>query len=131
MIPHHLERGYEFTKDKNFPPTDAHKMAMLSFFATSELLKCTPRKGWVIRGIEEPESVADHMYQMGLICLAYPWVGTLTTLSQLMLTKVQKSEDERAKAVEMAIVHDAPEALAGDITPSDGLSRGKYAKSLC
>ncbi|KAH8751660.1 hypothetical protein F5883DRAFT_577736 [Diaporthe sp. PMI_573] len=113
MIPHHLERGYEFTKDKNFPPTDAHKMAMLSFFATSELLKCTPRKGWVIRGIEEPESVADHMYQMGLICLAYPW----------------KSEDERAKAVEMAIVHDAPEALAGDITPSDGLSReAKYVR---
>ncbi|KAH8762060.1 hypothetical protein F5883DRAFT_464295 [Diaporthe sp. PMI_573] len=80
---------------------------MLSFFATSELLKCTRRKGWVIRGIEEPESVADHMYQIGLICLAYPW----------------RSEDERAKAIEMAIVHNAPEALARNITPSDGVSR--------
>lgn len=49
-------------------------MMMLSFFTASEILKNTPRKGWVIRGIQDGESVAEHMYQMGLICLAYPWV---------------------------------------------------------
>lgn len=49
-------------------------MANFDFFATSELLKRTKRKGWVIRGVDDPESVADHMFQMSLICLAYPWV---------------------------------------------------------
>lgn len=52
-------------------------MAMLLFFANTESLKTTQRKGWVIRGIENGESVADHMHKMGLICLAYPWVSTI------------------------------------------------------
>ncbi|KAK5633381.1 hypothetical protein RRF57_009095 [Xylaria bambusicola] len=61
-------------------------MAMISFFATSEVLKKTQRKGWAIRGIENPESVAAHMYQMGLICLAYPWVKPKSCLTHPMLT---------------------------------------------
>lgn len=35
----------------------------------------------------------------------------------------QFEESERLRAVQMAVVHDAGEAIVGDITPSDGVSR--------
>lgn len=55
-------------------------MATLLFFANLESLKTTRRKGWVIRGIEDGESVADHMYKMAMICIAYPWVSILFSI---------------------------------------------------
>lgn len=47
---------------------------MDDFLATIGALKDLPRRGWVKRGIPHPESVADHMYHMAMICLTYPWV---------------------------------------------------------
>ena len=29
----------------------------------------TPRTGWVKRGVDKPESIADHMYRMGIMSL--------------------------------------------------------------
>lgn len=31
--------------------------------------QATKRAGWVKRGVQEPESIADHMYRMGLMAL--------------------------------------------------------------
>ncbi|OIW24955.1 hypothetical protein CONLIGDRAFT_636080 [Coniochaeta ligniaria NRRL 30616] len=70
-------------------------------------LKGIPRQGWVQRDVPVPESVAGHMYQMAMMCITYPW----------------DNESDRARAVEMALVYDAPEAIAGDVTPSDGVSK--------
>lgn len=82
-------------------------MAMIPFLRTLEVLKNTPRRGWILKGVADPESIADHMYNMSIICLAYPWTN----------------EAQRTRAVEMAIVHDMGECIVGDIAPADGISR--------
>lgn len=37
---------------------------------------------------------------------------------------IQFDNDVRTRAVHMALIHDMGEALIGDITPSDGISKG-------
>lgn len=59
------------------------------------------------RDVNDPESVADHMYRMSLMALIAPDVPGL----------------DRNKCIKMAIVHDIAEALIGDITPLDGVSK--------
>ncbi|KAI1130979.1 adenylate kinase [Nemania abortiva] len=76
------------------------------FLSVLEAVKTIPRKGWVIRGIPHPEHVGDHMYQMAIICMAHP----------------KLTETERVRAIQLALVHDAGEAIVGDITPSDGIT---------
>ena len=49
-------------------------MTPAALLTTLEVLKNTQRRGWAIRGVPKAESVADHMYRMSMICLAYPWV---------------------------------------------------------
>ncbi|KAH8799639.1 cytidylate kinase [Xylogone sp. PMI_703] len=78
------------------------------FLKVLEHLADTPRRGWELRNVPLPESVSDHMYQMAFMCWMMPEVD----------------EQTRKKAVYMALVHDAPEAIAGDTTPSDNISRG-------
>lgn len=59
------------------------------------------------RDITGPESIADHMYRMGLMALiASDTPGV-----------------NRDKCIKMAIVHDIAEAIVGDITPSDGVPK--------
>lgn len=70
-------------------------------------LKSQKRAGWILRKVKDPESIADHMYRMSVMAfLAKDLPGI-----------------DRDRCVKMAIVHDIAEALAGDITPSDGISR--------
>ncbi|KAK2014488.1 hypothetical protein LZ32DRAFT_674322 [Colletotrichum eremochloae] len=80
----------------------------LPFLEVIEGLKQLKRAGWVKRGVPEPESVNDHMYRMVWFCLAHPEL---------------KSEDENASIL-MCLMHDIGEAIAGDITPSDGIDAG-------
>ncbi|KAF1363472.1 cytidylate kinase [Lizonia empirigonia] len=77
------------------------------FLELIERLKETTRKGWVLRGVPHPESVSDHMYRMAIMCLMAPDVDA----------------DTRTRAVNMALIHDMGEALIGDITPSDGVTK--------
>jgi 5'-deoxynucleotidase YfbR-like HD superfamily hydrolase len=42
------------------------------FLGLTENLKNIVRRGWDIRNIEGPESIADHMYQMGVIAMFIP-----------------------------------------------------------
>ena len=46
----------------------------LPFLHLVERLKNTPRAGWGKRGIQNPESVGDHMYRMAVICMLLPKV---------------------------------------------------------
>lgn len=59
------------------------------------------------RGVENPESIADHMYRMGVMALIAADIPGVN----------------RDKCIKMAIVHDIAEAIVGDITPSDGISK--------
>lgn len=63
------------------------------------------------RDVQNPESIADHMYRMGLMALISADIPGV----------------DRNKCVKMAIVHDIAEAIVGDITPSDGVP--KHEKS--
>ena len=61
-------------------------------------LKDEKRKGWVLRNIEFPETVADHSWGLSLLCILF---GN----EELDMTKVLK----------IAAVHDIAEAETGDI----------------
>lgn len=69
-------------------------------------LKTLPRTGWVDRGIPavEAESVADHSFFTMLIA----WV-------------VAHDDDslDVSRVLQLALIHDAAEAIAGDIPPYD------------
>lgn len=72
-------------------------------------LKDLRRTGWVLRGIEEPESVADHSWSTALLCLLYaPLAGEALNCD---------------RTVAIALVHDLAEVEVGDIprriTPGD------------
>ena len=88
-------------------PKDEEKSEQLRETAhLSELLhrlKHLPRTGWLLRGIEQPESVASHSFG---VCLWALW-----------LAQREKREIDGEKLLKMALVHDLPEALLGDLTP--------------
>lgn len=56
-------------------------------------LQTTPRTGWVKRGVKNPESIADHMYRMGVMSLL-----------------VQGTGYDYAHCMKLAIVHDIAES---------------------
>jgi 5'-deoxynucleotidase YfbR-like HD superfamily hydrolase len=61
---------------------------MAHFFLFLELigrLKDIERRGWVLRNVERPESVGDHMYRMAIMCLAVPGVSHYMLLNILFL----------------------------------------------
>lgn len=74
-------------------------------------LKDEQRAGWLLRGVDRPESVSDHSWGTALLCLLRgPEAGV-----------------DVARAVSMALVHDLPEALTGD-RPSGGADGPDAAK---
>ncbi len=74
-------------------------------------LKQLYRQGWLRVGVprETCESVAEHSFFVALLCL--------------FLADSCFPEADAAKLVRMALLHDAGEARAGDITPHDGVGR--------
>lgn len=81
---------------------------VLRFLRLAGRLKETPRAGWRLRGIERPESVADHSYRVCLLAL--------------VLAGEADPPLDRERCLAMALVHDLAESLVGDITPYDGVS---------
>ncbi|XP_055822979.1 uncharacterized protein LOC129891593 [Solanum dulcamara] len=84
----------------------------IDFLTLCHRLKTTKREGWVRRGINNPESIADHMYRMGVMALIAADLPGV----------------DRDKCVKMAIVHDIAEAIVGDITPADGISKDEKSR---
>lgn len=81
--------------------------SVLPFLHIIECLKNLPRSGWVLRGVQGPESVSGHMWRMAIICMLLP-----------------KSDSfDQNKCIRMALIHDIGEAIIGDITPHDGVSK--------
>lgn len=84
------------------------------FFHLLERLKTTPRAGWRRFGIEPCESISDHMYRMSIMTMMAP--SSISSKLDLL------------KCCRMALVHDMAEALVGDITPVDGVSKEEKSR---
>ncbi|MFP4210136.1 MAG: HD domain-containing protein [Alkalispirochaeta sp.] len=72
--------------------------------ATLYRLKDLRRTGWVLRGITEPESVADHSWGTALLALLF-----------LPLATEPDAPLDRERVLSIALVHDLAEAETGDI----------------
>ncbi|KAI9917156.1 hypothetical protein PsorP6_012362 [Peronosclerospora sorghi] len=85
--------------------TGAKALNAIDFLRLCGRLKILKRTGWINNHVSSPESVADHMYRMGMCC---------------MLLNDANGRINCSKCIKMAIVHDLAESLVGDITPHDG-----------
>lgn len=72
-------------------------------------LKDEARTGWVLRGIREPESVADHSWGTALLVMLH--AGDTSDPDSAGETR----DIDRSRALEIAIVHDLAEAITGDV----------------
>ncbi|KAJ2354368.1 hypothetical protein IWW50_002869 [Coemansia erecta] len=92
--------------------SQSNASSVIDFLSIVERLKRTKRTGWINNGIRNPESIADHMYRMGIMAML-----------------IDDPTLDRTRCIKMAIVHDLAEALVGDITPFDGVSKqDKYER---
>ncbi|BDA40619.1 HD domain-containing protein 2 [Coccomyxa sp. Obi] len=78
----------------------------VDFLHLLQNLKVTKRTGWIRCNVKGPESIADHMYRMGMMSLIAGDLGVNTD-----------------RCIRLSIVHDVAEAIVGDITPNDGISK--------
>jgi putative hydrolase of HD superfamily len=77
----------------------------LDLLLQANRLKVTPRGGWVVRGLTDVESVADHSF--GVVFVS------------LVLAELVGEPVNREKVLTMALVHDLPESAITDIpTPA-------------
>jgi putative hydrolase of HD superfamily len=82
---------------------------LIKFLEITGILKQTERTGWVEVGVYQPESVADHTFRTAILCLLYADMEDLDPL----------------KLVRMALIHDLPEAVIGDLTPPQKTAESK------
>jgi putative hydrolases of HD superfamily len=85
---------------------------LVRFFVRSGRLKAERRRGWVKKlGLSDPESVADHSYRTALMTMVISDSRGLDT----------------GKALRLALLHDLPEAVAGDAMPEERSGKLKTA----
>ncbi|HOE90945.1 MAG TPA: HD domain-containing protein [Candidatus Cloacimonadota bacterium] len=82
------------------------------FYQNIFQLKNLYRQGWLFAGLEKDkcESVADHTFSLAMLCLKY----------QSAFPEPLETE----KMLIMALIHDLPESLVGDIIPAEMVSQG-------
>lgn len=73
---------------------------ILDFLMEIGKLKTTKRSGWVLEGVKNPESVADHTFR--------------STIAVLVLGNGRK-DINLEKALKMALIHDIAESQIGDV----------------
>ncbi len=72
---------------------------LVEFFHIAGKLKLEKRRGWIIKKVKEPESVSDHSFRLALLAMVF----------------AERQGLDVCKAMKMALVHDLPEALCGDV----------------
>ncbi|HEX5165507.1 MAG TPA: HD domain-containing protein, partial [Thermomicrobiales bacterium] len=83
-----------------------HDDAILRFWTLAQQLKRLRRTGWIDRGVSDPESTAGHSWGVALLA----W-----------LLARDERELDRDRVLLLGLVHDLPEAVAGDVTPFDNV----------
>lgn len=85
---------------------------IIDFYRQINKLKQVVRRGWELREVPAPESVADHSFGVALLTLIFaPRLGL-----------------DVEKALMIALLHEVGEIVVGDITPFDGISRTEKAR---
>lgn len=82
----------------------AESAKIISFLAELMRLKAVPRTGWLLRGVRDVESVADHSFGVAFVAML------LADLAQR-----QGLEPNVEKVLRMALLHDLTEARTGDL----------------
>ncbi|CAH8666748.1 unnamed protein product [Dicrocoelium dendriticum] len=82
---------------------------LIRFLTTCGRLKRTTRTGWTRYDIDQPESVADHMYRMALMAVVLP--------------ATERHDVSLERLLKMTLVHDLAECIVGDITPHCNVSK--------
>jgi len=82
---------------------------ILNFLIEVGKLKKIKRKGWVLRKVKNPETIASHTFRMAMMA----WL--LGKKKMLNINKLLK----------IALIHDLCEVYAGDTTPYDPLLKNK------
>lgn len=73
----------------------------LDFFEMVGKSKRLPRTGWVREGVQDPESVAEHSFRVGVLAM--------------VLTHELGYDLDQHKLMTMALLHDLGEVITGDI----------------
>ena len=84
--------------------TEMKAEAILSFIEEIGILKSLPRTGWLIHGIKNGESIADHCYRMTLLSML---------LADTLVAKGMKLDTE--KVMRLSLLHEIAEARIGYI----------------
>lgn len=79
---------------------------VLEFIKLVHVLKHTERTGWAYCNVPNSERIAGHMYSMAMMTFLID----------------DKSNLNRLKCLQLAVVHDLAECIVGDITPRDNVS---------
>jgi putative hydrolase of HD superfamily len=74
---------------------------VLDLLLRANQLKLVPRSGWAMRGLADVESVSDHTFGVAF--------------TALVLAHVAEMSVDVAKVLTIALIHDLPEAVLGDI----------------
>ena len=77
---------------------------LLNFMEEVGKLKVFPRSGWLLRGMKNPESIADHCYRTSVLAMI---------LADFLID--QGIEIDSAKVMKIALLHDVAESQIGDI----------------
>lgn len=82
---------------------------IINFLIEIGKLKKMLRRGWVLRGIKDSETIAAHTFRMAIMA----WI--LGRKKRLSINKILK----------MSLIHDLCEVYGGDTTPYDKLIKNK------
>lgn len=94
-------------------PESREASNVIDFLEVVRNLKTTKRQGWVMRKLQGPESIADHMHRMALMALVSP----------------QSTPGvDRDRCIKIALVHDVAEAIVGDLTPFCGVPKEEKSR---
>ena len=102
-------------------PTPSELVDAVQFL---DRLAALPRTGWLLRGVTDPESIAEH--SLGVAFVASMLVDDL---------RARGTAVDGEKVLRMALVHDAAEAFTGDIpmpakTPELKAALGRAEEAL-
>jgi putative hydrolase of HD superfamily len=82
-------------------PTPSPADALLRLVSRLERLEALPRTGWIVCGVQHPESIAAHLYMVSVISL---WLAD----------RIDEPVDT-ARMLRIALAHDAGEAMVTDL----------------
>lgn len=101
----------------------AQLQAILQFFTRINDLKLLPRTGWLLAGVSEPESLADHTCGVSLYVLFLAEAINADLDSQGLAEPLDVE-----RAVALALIHDLAESVLTDLPTRSTAVLGKHAK---